>query len=258
MNLQLKLLTLKERQEILLKLLIEIDEFCRNHNIKYSLAGGTLLGAVRHKGFIPWDDDIDIYMLREDFDRFTTIYKNTKYNTLVFNTEINKNYLPQGFAKIVNPLTYVFDKKGSAEYGIFVDIFPLDSIPDNENKQKNFIKKVRRLHNRFYHRHRHDIISILKSYHHSLDYWWEKIVKNLALQNNPNYKNVAHLIGSKGENSIIPKNYLENLIEVSFEGHQFFALQDPKTYLTNLYGPDYMTPKIYPLHQTEVYLIEED
>ena len=257
MNPQLKLLTLKERQEILLKLLIEIDEFCRNHKIKYSLAGGTLLGAVRHKGFIPWDDDIDIYMQREDFDRFTTIYKNTKYNSLVFNTEINKNYLPQGFAKIVNPLTYVFDKKGWAEFGIFVDIFPLDSVPDNEKKQKKFIKKVRRLHNRFYHRHRHDIVSILKSYHHSLDYWWKKIVKNLALHDIPNYKNVAHLIGSKGENTIIPKNHLENLIEVSFEGRKFYALQDPKAYLTNLYGPDYMTPKIYPPHQTEVYLIQE-
>lgn len=257
MNSQLKLLTLKERQELLLQLLIELDVFCRNHNIKYSLAGGTLLGAVRHNGFIPWDDDVDIYMLREDFDRFTKTYKNSKYNSLVFNTETNKDYLPQGFAKIVNPFTYAFDKHGWAEFGVFIDIFPLDYIPDNEKHQKKFIKKIRRLHNRFYHRHRHDFISILKSYHHSLDYWWNKIIKNLALHNNSNCKFVAHLIGSKGENTVIPQDHLINLIELQFEGHLFYALKDPKAYLINLYGHDYMTPKIYPLHQTEVYLIKE-
>ena len=256
----LKLLTLKERQELLLQLMIEIDKFCRCHDIKYSLAGGTLLGSVRHKGFIPWDDDIDIYMLRDDFDRFTKIYKPTKYNALVFNTELNKNFLPQGFAKIVNPMTYVFDKHGWAEFGVFVDVFPLDFVPDNSKSQKKYIRKIRRLHNRFYHRHKHDIISILKSYHHSLDYWWNKIIKNLALYNNSNYKFVAHLIGAKNknENTIIPKDYLESLIELPFEGHLFYSMQSPETYLTNLYGPDYMTPKIYPLHQTEVYLIEEE
>lgn len=258
MNPNLKLLTLKERQEILLQLLIEIDEFCRCNNIKYSLAGGTLLGAVRHKGFIPWDDDIDIYMLRDDFDKFTKTYKTTKYNALVFNTELNKNYLPQGFAKVVNPMTYAFDKHGWAEFGVFVDIFPLDLVPDNSKQQKKYIKKIRRLHNRFYHRHKHDIISIIKSYHHSLDSWWNKIIKNLALHNNSDYKSVAHLIGSKGENTVIPKKHLENLIELPFEGHLFYVLQDPKSYLTNLYGQDYMTPIIYPLHQTEVYLIEEE
>ena len=78
-------LKLEEIQGILLDIMTDIDSFCRENNIRYIISSGTLLGAVRHKGFIPWDDDADMFMPREDFDRFVKIYKGRKYH-LLYNT----------------------------------------------------------------------------------------------------------------------------------------------------------------------------
>lgn len=69
------LLSLREIQKRLLIILIDFSKYCEEHNLKYSLAGGTVLGAIRHKGFIPWDDDIDVFMPRPDYDRFHRLIK---------------------------------------------------------------------------------------------------------------------------------------------------------------------------------------
>ena len=78
-------LTLEEKQSIILEIMKDIDRFCRKNGIRYTLSSGTLLGAVRHKGFIPWDDDADMFMLREDFVRFVKTYRSDRFG-LLFNT----------------------------------------------------------------------------------------------------------------------------------------------------------------------------
>ena len=78
-NIIVKVLTLKEIQTESLGILKDIHSFCIKHDIKYSVVGGTLLGAVRHQGFIPWDDDIDLMMPREDYERFCRIYCSEQY-----------------------------------------------------------------------------------------------------------------------------------------------------------------------------------
>lgn len=137
---------LKKLQLVELDILIEIDRICKKHNIKYFLMYGTLLGAVRHSGFIPWDDDVDIGMLQEDYNKFIEIVAfelDDKY--LLDCGFTNKNYyLP--FAKVRNKLTS-FEEKNAINYngnkGIWVDIFPFGYTSYNKvNNVMSFKFKV--------------------------------------------------------------------------------------------------------------------
>lgn len=124
-------------QKIEKSILVDIDKFCKENDIKYSLYAGTALGAVRHKGFIPWDDDIDICMEREEYNRFLSLWdkNNEKYDiqstnddsTLINHTKIILNGTTLCSKKdLVNPINH----------GIWVDIFPLDRVPIEGLKRK--------------------------------------------------------------------------------------------------------------------------
>lgn len=129
---------LRKMQSTMLEILKYIDRFCSTHNIKYSLSGGTLLGAVRHNGFIPWDDDLDICMLRSEYDRFIELWKYSEHDEYLLQTKENAPKYTQSFAKIRKNHTTFFQKgeiPGDYHMGIFVDIFPIDRIP------RGFIKK---------------------------------------------------------------------------------------------------------------------
>ncbi len=133
---QEELLKLKKAE---LDILSEIDKICKKHEIQYFVAYGTLLGAVRHGGFIPWDDDIDIGMLREDYERFLTIAKNElppKYMLQHFTTEAST---PTYFAKVRNKNTLFCEKYAENIpmcKGIYIDIFPFDKVSDSSRKNK--------------------------------------------------------------------------------------------------------------------------
>ncbi len=121
---------------------------CEANNLKYFASGGTLIGAVRHNGFIPWDDDIDLMMPREDYEKFLDIAQNylpEKFFVQHYGTE--KNY-PNGHAQIRNSDTACIsnfgytDLKQGKNCGIFIDIFPYDEVPDNEKKRKKYASKI--------------------------------------------------------------------------------------------------------------------
>ena len=124
---------MEESKSIMIKILESIDKCCRANNIKYSLCWGTMIGAIRHHGFIPWDDDIDVMMSREDYNRFLEVYSDTEYG--VYTPKTNKNCV-QIITKIYDKKTRVFFHNNSISiFGIWVSIFPYDSVPNESLRE---------------------------------------------------------------------------------------------------------------------------
>lgn len=126
---------LRKLQLIELEMLLEVDRICRENNINYMISSGTLLGAVRHKGFIPWDDDLDTYMLREDFEKFSRIWEKTadkdRFFLQTYKTDPEYRW---GYAKVRRKGTEYLRAGQEAikcMSGVSMDIFILDYIPDN-------------------------------------------------------------------------------------------------------------------------------
>lgn len=134
-------LDLKDIQRVSLDILKDVHAFCLSNGINYSLAYGTMLGAIRHKGFIPWDDDIDIIMPRPDYERFKKTFKSSKGNVLVTEDE---SYI--AFSRVCDTQRTMTGKSlwpwSNKEFGLWIDVFPLDAIEDNKQK---FHDKIQRL-----------------------------------------------------------------------------------------------------------------
>lgn len=234
-------LTLQDTHEIIVEILQDIDDFCKENHIRYSLGYGTMLGAVRHKGFIPWDDDADLLMLREDFDRFTQTYKNRKYN-LLFSPDSPEKFIVSGYAKVADRNTRVMDHPMKCTYGVFVDIFPLDPVAEDPGERMKYMHSLRRFTNRLYHRQKKDLVSILKSHFHSLNQWWKKCDAAIRTGKYDASPLVAHGLGAQNYRTVLKKNMFDSLKEYEFEGMKFPGFEDYHTYLTTVYGQDYMTP----------------
>lgn len=118
--------------DIQLEILDVVDRLCRENNLHYSLYAGSLLGAVRHRGFIPWDDDLDICMSREDYERFLKIWKDEEHPGYLLQNKRNTPSFTQSFSKIRKDHTAFLQYEweiGRYHTGIFVDIFPIDRFP---------------------------------------------------------------------------------------------------------------------------------
>lgn len=133
-----------------LDLLNEFASVCREHQLKWFVHAGTMLGAVRHHGFIPWDDDIDVVMPRADYERFCSIAPPAFSYPYFFQNEITDRFFARNFSRLRNSATTALQENEriySFPYnqGIFIDIFPLDNIPSNPTDQKDYLEKVSNL-----------------------------------------------------------------------------------------------------------------
>jgi lipopolysaccharide cholinephosphotransferase len=127
---------LKMLQAVLLEILSEVDRICKKNNIKYNIFAGTLLGAVRHKGFIPWDDDIDIAISRNEYIKFRDVCHNDlDKKRFFFQDHTTDPHYPWGYGRIRyknTEFTRVGQEHLKMQTGIFLDIFPLDTVPNNK------------------------------------------------------------------------------------------------------------------------------
>jgi lipopolysaccharide cholinephosphotransferase len=124
----MKTIDIDECHRILLSIAVEFDDICRKHQIRYYMLGGTMLGAVRHKGFVPWDDDMDFGVPRSDFDRLTELLSSELPPHLRVLTQTNGGFAGSNFIKIDNRNTHISDcwYDEDMSLGINIDIFPLD------------------------------------------------------------------------------------------------------------------------------------
>lgn len=253
-------ITSSERKKILLSLLEYFDLICRENGLKYSLAGGTLLGAVRHHGFIPWDDDADVLMTRKEYEKLKQI-SNIENDVFGFMNENSSNYY-YAFSKLYDKNTYLkkilpIDRKLD-DLGIFLDIFPYDEVPDGATELLDYSKKINDLNDLMYltipgqyslskSKIKHFIKSIVfypkyfmaKRNGLSTDELHDKLISSLQIYNNKNYKQVGFLLSEYHEKDKVPVEVTEDYQNVQFENLTLKAFKKYDVYLSNLYG-DYM------------------
>ncbi len=131
--------------EEILMMLKEIDAICRKYDITYYAAGGTTIGAIRHRGFIPWDDDADIYMTRQEFLRFREAFKQERPKDRVLESTMDNDYYPATIPRYIDDTTTMVGKfhvLNTCSAGMVIDVFILDPVPDDEEAQREYIAKL--------------------------------------------------------------------------------------------------------------------
>ncbi len=242
-----------ELKSIELSILIEIDCFCKEHGLRYFLSSGSLLGAIRHKGFIPWDDDADVMMPRPDFDKFMNLYQSEKY---ILNYPGKPGYY-QSIGKLAHTGTVLIQKLPLADepIGVHVDILPLDGEPDDESEYKKHVYALKLLHRRTLHLRRLRFLPITFEYIKSCFQKWREFRKTMFMSMSCVYKRIdkkAHQYDYNSSNYVgyitmsrygikqrHRKQIFDDYILVQFEGYDFPAPVGYDEYLRNLFG-DYM------------------
>ena len=247
------MLSLEEIQKEELNILKSVIVIFEENNLKYYLYGGTLLGAIRHNGFIPWDDDIDLIMPRPDYDKFISILKNDDkcLNGLVpMAPELNDFDFP--FCKIYNK-SIVLESENNMEKYLWIDIFPVDGISNNYNPY-NYLKKIynkrkvfSRKRDQIYHiKDNNKLKYVIKSVIFfplqflSFDRIINHFVKYCRKYEYDTSQYVCDLVWAKHPGNILKKEWLDETIKVKFEDIDANAFIGYKFYLENRYGKNYM------------------
>lgn len=243
---------LKILQQEIFKITKEVTKLCDKHNIKYFLIAGSLLGAVRHKGFIPWDDDMDIGMMRDDYEKFLKIAEKELPKPYFLQTMQNEKNCGLIFAKVRNENTETYEtpsKHLNLRNGIWLDIFPFDSIPDDNKKAKFHFNKIRFLNfslktkigykydqNTLYLKIRYYIIRFFTSFI-SINSLKNKISKEMIKYNHTNCKRIINYgCVYSLEKEIQNKDIFNELILFNFENAKFFGPKNFNSYLMQMYG----------------------
>lgn len=239
-----------------LEILLEFKQICDANNLKYFITAGTLLGAVRHKGFIPWDDDIDVAMPRDDFNKLSEICKSQLADGFYYQDSYTEKNYPYFFAKIRKANTEVYEPCLEAvdiRKGQYIDIFPLDVCPKNPTAAKNYFKLIWLLTWCYMGKVNRNFVCGYTRLQSKLAY---SILKALPLKTIRGLRDqIAVLPGKLGKPKVLctvggahgypAESYLlewfSNSEEMEFEGICFTAPKGWHEILSNMYG-DYSKP----------------
>lgn len=251
---------LKKVQQTAAEILKMVVDYCDENNIRYFVAFGTALGAMRHGGFIPWDDDIDICMPREDYDRFLKIaYKPLLDNGLVLQSFETDTKCPDAFAKVRKMGTRFveyYNRFLDIELGVFIDIFPFDSITSDEKKRRRQFNDTQKWLKLFAYRQTPELAiepidtkGYVKRYIRKAVFYllqlipakviYDHLTRIIKRYNNEDIKQYGSMFYPRYDKGYISKESVEHPELLSFEGIEVKAPGNVDKYLRELYG-DYM------------------
>ncbi len=232
---------LKKIHNEIIEIMDYIDEVCQKNQLKYFLTGGTLLGAIRHSGFIPWDDDLDIEMPRSDYEKLLMlVQQDDKYKVLSY--DIDSRY-PRFFAKITKAETKFIEEE-TYQWGIFVDIFPIDN-QKSYGKHLQLKKKVacfflnnrnRILEKDTSNIFKYFIARLLPS--NAWMYLMKKVVNNSKNKEGKFYINYGSQYSALRRT--MPKEWYNDGVKVVFEGRMYNAPSEFQLVLNRIFGSNYM------------------
>lgn len=249
-----------EMRKIQMDILLFVHQFCIDNHIQYSLAWGTMLGAIRHKGYIPWDDDIDIMMTRPEYDRFCKLFHDDRSIYKLYDVHTDKKWI-YPFAKISDERTIRVEKNALDEIGLNIDVFPIDYYADSYEDAMKALKRMK-FWKKIY------VAKILRSYtgmsllkniiYHlykipcsliPLKYVLKKFdeISCVTAKNKTAY--CGFLVEADGT-TILKSKLFDNFTDYQFENYVFKGIEDYDYYLKATYGDD-MTPP--PMGQREVH-----
>lgn len=233
--------SLRNAQLKMLGILEEIDRICQTHNIRYWIEGGTLLGAMRHKGFIPWDDDLDVSMMRSDYNRFIEVAPSELPETMFLQTQHSDPGISFRACKIRDLNSYIADaddNNGQAyQKGIFVDVFPYDGAPSVCRRLMGKVARAICIADTTIRKpHCYSWRSAMALFYFGVKRTVFLAIWKLARKLTDNGKYIAIDPYFSWCRAIHPKENVFPLSEVDFEGRKFPAPAKSDEYLTTLYG----------------------
>lgn len=242
---------IEKLKKIQLDILLEVNDFCIAHGIRYSLDSGTLLGAIRHKGYIPWDDDIDIIMPRPDYNRFLKEFNGKCKNLKVFAPELDWDFYAP-YANICDIRTILDEGANShrkVEMGIKIDVFPIDGAPICDSQYYSVLRRIKFL-NAILEAKRHNILKMQKkcsfrvvkyiilkvlSFPLSYSFVQKKIFKYSTNIKFEKCQCAAKLSYTWTKNRC-NRDVFEEYVDCNFEGFKVKIIKRYDEYLNKLYG----------------------